>query len=442
MNFSSSAAPAPPMMMNQYAQSPSSQSNLANQQPQCQPIYVTNQANQYGAAPASNQYASATVPSSGSGTGSGAASVVGQSPNQFPPSGSQNNFYGTNSQTSNYTTGGQVNTGQYSQSVGSQAAQYGSGGNQYGSNSSINQYAAGPPVPGPVNQYAITQSGQSQYGTNIVSQAQTQYNSSGQVQAAAAAGTTNPYGTPSNSVNQYATGGHHTVSTNAYAPGSGPPPPPMVSLAGPAAPPPPPPPPVPNANSSTAASSGSSASSSNDPPPDTNSLAAALQARLKKKQQQSQPVENSGSSTSSSGSGSGGGGGNYGTLGRGGGGGMASMMDEMAKTLARRRAAAEKKQPEQPPEPESSPDKKSWDKSNASNNKFSNGAESPKSVRKRFGSASEDTLLKVNGVNDGTSLTAQEMEAFKVEIIKEVRKEFQKMKQEIIDAVRTELNKR
>lgn len=122
---------------------------------------------------------------------------------------------------------------------------------------------------------------------------------------------------------------------------------------------------------------------------------------------------------------------------------MASMMDEMAKTLARRRAAAEKKQPEQPPEPESSPDKKStWDKNNTSNNKFSNGAESPKSVRKRFGSASEDTLLKVNGVNDGTSFTAQEMEAFKVEIIKEVRKEFQKMKQEIIDVVRTELNKR
>lgn len=86
-------------------------------------------------------------------------------------------------------------------------------------------------------------------------------------------------------------------------------------------------------------------------------------------------------------------------------------------------------------EPESSPDKKSWDKNNASNNKFSNGAESPKSVRKRFGSASEDTLLKVNGVNDGTSLTAQEMEAFKVEIIKEVRKEFQKMKQEIIDGM-------
>lgn len=42
-------------------------------------------------------------------------------------------------------------------------------------------------------------------------------------------------------------------------------------------------------------------------------------------------------------------------------------------------------------------------------------------------------MLKVNGVNDGAVLTAQEMEAFKAEIIKEVRKEFQKMKQEIVD---------
>lgn len=91
-------------------------------------------------------------------------------------------------------------------------------------------------------------------------------------------------------------------------------------------------------------------------------------------------------------------------------------------------------------EPESSPDKKSWDKNNSSisnsassNNKFSNGAESPKAHRKRFGSASEDTLLKVNGVNDGSSITAQEMEAFKAELMKEVRKEFQKIKQEIVD---------
>lgn len=84
---------------------------------------------------------------------------------------------------------------------------------------------------------------------------------------------------------------------------------------------------------------------------------------------------------------------------------------------------------------ESSPDKKSWDKNNSSGNKFSNGAESPKAARKRFGSASEDTLLKVNGVSEGSLFTAQEMEAFKSDLIKEVRKEFQKMKQEIVDGM-------
>lgn len=85
-------------------------------------------------------------------------------------------------------------------------------------------------------------------------------------------------------------------------------------------------------------------------------------------------------------------------------------------------------------EPESSPGKGSWDKNN-SNNKFANGSESPKSARKRFGSASEDTLLKVNGVNEGLPLSAQEMEAFKAEIIKDVRREFQKMKQEIVEGL-------
>lgn len=129
------------------------------------------------------------------------------------------------------------------------------------------------------------------------------------------------------------------------------------------------------------------------------------------------------------------------------------MMDEMAKTLARRRAAVEKKQPEQPlvwlfqsegciifddgnffQEPESSPDKKSVDKNNtSSNNKFSNGAESPKSSNKKFASTSDDTLLKINGVNDGFPFTSQDVEAFKAEIIKEVRKEFQKMKTEILE---------
>ncbi|XP_044576435.1 protein enabled isoform X3 [Cotesia glomerata] len=413
-------APVPPPMMNQYAQS-SSQSNIIASQPNSQPqnIYGNNNINnQNNQANNNNQYASTQSNQYASN------SNVCQS--QYS---SQSSLYAGNnqnySQSNNSLAGAPV-----SQYASTQNCQYNSpgnnvavAGNQYGSNSSINQYASSP------SQFVQQQQAQvSQYGP-VGPVAQGQYNAPNANNVVA-----NPYGTPANSVNQYASG--PAVNANAYPPvgSNGPPPPPMAPLGGPAAPPPPPPPPAPNADAAKAANNNSNANSVPESAPDVNSLAAALQAaRLKKKQQQAQPVENSPSG--------GGGGGNYGTLGRGGGGGMASMMDEMAKTLARRRAAVEKKQPEQPPEPESSPDKKSWDKNNA-NNKFSNGAESPKSARKRFGSASEDTLLRVNGVNDGALLTAQEMEAFKAEIIKEVRKEFQKMKQEIIDALKGELNRR
>lgn len=71
--------------------------------------------------------------------------------------------------------------------------------------------------------------------------------------------------------------------------------------------------------------------------------------------------------------------------------------------------------------------------SNNTNNKFSNGAESPKAACKKFGSASEDTLLKVNGVSEGSFLTSQEMEAFKSDLMKDIRKELQKIKLELID---------
>lgn len=131
------------------------------------------------------------------------------------------------------------------------------------------------------------------------------------------------------------------------------------------------------------------------------------------------------------------------------------MMDEMAKTLARRRAAvciihplifsnnfpsidfiliqAEKKDPEL----ESEDKKSTWEKTNTlpSNTKYS---ESPKSVRKRFGSASEETILKVNGLSSDSvvgnlSLGPSEFDSLKNEIVKEVRKEMSKMKQEILD---------
>ncbi|KAF5297381.1 hypothetical protein FQR65_LT01312 [Abscondita terminalis] len=167
---------------------------------------------------------------------------------------------------------------------------------------------------------------------------------------------------------------------------------------------------------------------------EVNSLAAQLQnARLKRNNKNTPPpTENSGSSTSSGGSS------NYGTLGRGAGGSMASMMDEMAKTLARRRAAVEKKTADI----EEDEKKATWEKTNTLPNNSSKYVESPKSIRKRFGSASEETILKVNGLSDSMTLGPTELESLKNEIVKEVKKEMAKMKQDIIDAIKSELNRR
>lgn len=74
--------------------------------------------------------------------------------------------------------------------------------------------------------------------------------------------------------------------------------------------------------------------------------------------------------------------------------------------------------------------------SGASNNgTTSNGAESPRPSRKRFGSASEETILKqVNG--DGLSIAnAHELEALKADILREVRIEINKATKEIIDGI-------
>ncbi|XP_050314993.1 protein enabled isoform X2 [Anthonomus grandis grandis] len=220
------------------------------------------------------------------------------------------------------------------------------------------------------------------------------------------------------------TGHTRTVSAPpAPPPPPGPPAPPTPAPV--AGPPPPPPPPM---MSRSQSSDGGEA----------NSLAAQLQnAKLKRnKTNTTQPTENSGSSTSSGGSS------NYGTLGRGGGNSMASMMDEMAKTLARRRAAVEKKVPDKDEE-----DKKAamWEKTHtlpSNTSKFS-GSDSPKAARKRFGSASEETILKVNGLTEvAMSIGPTEMESLKNEIVKEVKKEIAKMKQDILDAIKTELNRR
>ncbi|XP_044728745.1 protein enabled isoform X3 [Chrysoperla carnea] len=254
-----------------------------------------------------------------------------------------------------------------------------------------------------------------------------------------------PHAPQSGYVSQYATSTIAPPASPAQQPptstsvtpsvGVAPPPPPHAPSAQiSAGPPPPPPPPMANMSRSTSSDG-----------PDTNSLAAQLQnARLKRNNKQTPPqapppvTENSGSSTSSGGS-------NYGTIGRGGsGGGMASMMDEMAKTLARRRAACEKKDPD----PEVDEKKSTWEKTNTlpNNTKF---CESPKSTRKRFGSASEETILKVNGlavdnVNLATfaSISPADLENLKHEILKEVKKEINKTKQEIIEAFKSELNRR
>lgn len=94
----------------------------------------------------------------------------------------------------------------------------------------------------------------------------------------------------------------------------------------------------------------------------------------------------------------------------------------------------EKKTPDNLEEDEK---KASWEKTNtlpSNSSKFSS-SESPKSIRKRFGSASEETILKVNGLNEvsGLCLGPVEIETLKNEIVKEIKKELSKTKQEILE---------
>uniref|UniRef100_A0A6B2EHP2 Putative signal transduction protein enabled n=1 Tax=Phlebotomus kandelakii TaxID=1109342 RepID=A0A6B2EHP2_9DIPT len=238
-------------------------------------------------------------------------------------------------------------------------------------------------------------------------------------------------------------------------PPQAPPMPPAFGIAAPqppAAPPapgPPPPPPPPTSGRSDGGPAGGGM--------DMSTLAAQLQnARLRRNQKTTPPpAENSGSSTSSGSSG------NYGTIGRTTTG-MASMMDEMAKTLARRRAQAERKEPDSD---DLNSSKRPWEKSNTLPHKLGNasgggsssspgaggsgsgnasggGAESPRPQRKRFGSASEETILKqVNGDGLSLPLTA-ELDNIKAEILREMRIEINKAKQEIIEVIKSEFNRR
>ncbi|XP_050527711.1 protein enabled isoform X2 [Daktulosphaira vitifoliae] len=232
---------------------------------------------------------------------------------------------------------------------------------------------------------------------------------------------------------QLPSSGHHRTSSAPPAPVP-PPPPPGISN------PPPQPPPMPgillraNGNGEM-----ENDTTNND---QTSSLAVQLQAaRLKRTNKH--PAENSGSSTSSASSG---GSGNYGTLGRNANGqtGMASMMDEMARTLARRRAAVEKKEPTDSPQDENiSPgDKKNWNR-NDSQKSLLNGCESPKLGRKQLSATSTEDLIASKSFGDNCmSNLSIDLETLKQDILREIRKELNRMKLEIIESVKLEISKR
>jgi len=161
-------------------------------------------------------------------------------------------------------------------------------------------------------------------------------------------------------------------------------------------------------------------------------LAAALQAAKLKKT--NGPKTSSGSPGSANDV-SNGGTSNYGTVGRsqsGSGGGMASMMDEMQKTLARRRAKVDRSSEEPDGEAErtnhyAEAGSAATKGSSPGKNVPNAGSESPK----------PESHAVVNG--NGSS---GDLEVVKQEILREMRKEINKAKQEIIDVIRLELSRR
>jgi len=108
---------------------------------------------------------------------------------------------------------------------------------------------------------------------------------------------------------------------------------------------------------------------------------------------------------------------------------MASMMDEMQKTLARRRAKVDRSSEE----PDGEADRTNHYAEGGSGMKGTSpgkqnaGSESPK----------PETHAVVNG--NGSS---GDLEVMKQEILREMRKEINKAKQEIIDVIRSELARR
>ena len=91
--------------------------------------------------------------------------------------------------------------------------------------------------------------------------------------------------------------------------------------------------------------------------------------------------------------------------------------------------------------------RRDFEKGSSPTGKSSSGSESPKPGRRRFGSnADEIDVTKLNGIADnainnananagGVNASNAELEAMKQEILREMRKEMAKMKQDIIEGM-------
>ncbi|XP_061381049.1 protein enabled isoform X1 [Danaus plexippus] len=235
--------------------------------------------------------------------------------------------------------------------------------------------------------------------------------------------------------------------------------PPPMQPAAPAPPPPPPPPgsistpaPTPPAPVPTPAPVTPAPAPPPPPPPpaagtDAAGLAAQLQqARLKRqaKQQQSSPSPAGGEASPPE---------------AGARGNLHTMMHEMQRTLARRRAHLahlDKNEESSTENSASSTPMKSWERSATLPHRLPNGntpvntecnpaAQSPRAARKRFGSASEETILKqVNGSGEGGCACggAAEWDSFKQDVLREIRAQVAHMKKDILDAMKAEFARR
>merc|ERR1712241_249415 len=119
--------------------------------------------------------------------------------------------------------------------------------------------------------------------------------------------------------------------------------------------------------------------------------------------------------------------------------GRGSLMDEMQKNLAKRRAKVDSVGEES----DETKNKSASPASTASTASWSRaGSESPKTNARRrtFGSGELEKDIKVNGVNKNAN--ANQLQNMKEEILKEMKNEVKKAKDEIIDFIREEFSKR